>query len=348
MARTKNGGSVAKSRAVLGWALPVMIILLVLPWFVNSYLLNLLIMAAYGAYLSQCWNVMSGYAGQFSFGHAAFFGLGAYTSSLLFVDVGLSPWLGMIAGALVAGFIGLIIGYLSFRYKLKGHYFALATLAFAEILRAIFTNTPLFKGAMGILIPISSKGTMFQFSNKVYYFYVIFALLVLLTVLLRYISRTRLGLYFVAIRENEDAAAALGVNVFRYKLAALAISASFTALAGTFYAQYFSYIDPNLVFGSEVSINAIIPAIIGGVGTVWGPILGSLVLTPISELTGTLLANYSGMNLMVYGLILIIVIIFLPEGVMGWIQNRRTQYKVKQDKSALARKEENIHDTTLS
>lgn len=348
MVHTKNIVSVRKKRALLSWGLPVMLVLSVLPWFVNSYLLNLLIMAAYGAYLSQCWNVMSGYAGQFSFGHAAFFGLGAYTSTLLFVNAGVSPWLGMAAGAVVAGVIGLIIGYLSFRYRLKGHYFALATLAFAEILRSIFTNTPFFKGAMGILIPISSEWTVFQFTNKVYFYYVIVALLVSLTVLLSYISRTRLGLYFVAIRENEDAAAALGVNVFRYKLVALALSASLTALAGTFYAQYFSYIDPHLVFGSEVSINAIIPAIIGGVGTVWGPILGSLVLTPISELTGTLLANYSGMNLMVYGLILIIVIIYLPEGVMGWIQDRRSQKKHKQSKSLRTRKEENLHDTPLS
>lgn len=324
-----------KGKIGLRWIIPLVVVLTVLPWMIDNYVLNLLIMVAFGAYLSQCWNVMSGYAGQFSFGHAAFFGLGAYTSSLFLVDLGLSPWFGMFIGAIVAGLVGLIIGYLSFRYKLKGHYFALVTLAFAEILRSVFTNTPLLKGAMGILIPISSKWTVFQFSNKIYFYYVIVTMLLALTVLLSYITRTRLGLYFIAIRENEDAAAALGVNVFRYKLAALAISASLTALAGTFYAQYFSYIDPNLVFGSEISINAIIPAIIGGVGTVWGPILGSMALMGISELSSILFAHYSGMNMMVYGLVLIIVIIYLPEGIMGWIENRRTRKKAKQRNSKL-------------
>ncbi|HBW38051.1 branched-chain amino acid ABC transporter permease [Desulfosporosinus sp. BICA1-9] len=297
------------------------LILVALPWGLNTYYLNLVIMAIFGAYLSQCWNVMSGYAGQFSFGHAVFFGLGAYTSTVLFVDFGVSPWVGMIIGSIVACLVGLLIGYLSFRYHLKGHYFALATLAFAEIFRVIFTNWPFVKGSMGILLPLTGKPTQMQFENKVYYYYLILIITVLLTGFLKYISKTRLGLYFIAIRENEDAADALGVDILHYKLIALGISAALTALAGTFYAQYFYYIDPHLVFGSEVSINAIIPAIIGGVGTVWGPIIGSLVLMPISELTRTLLADYSGMNLMVYGLILMIVIIYLPEGVMGFIQN---------------------------
>lgn len=333
------------------WALPLIILLLILPWKVESYILNLLVMTAFGAYLAQCWNIMSGYAGQFSFGHAAFFGIGAYTSSLLFVDFGISPWIGMIIGSALAGIVGLGIGYVSFRYKLKGHYFALATLAFAEIFKVIVMNTPQLKGAMGILIPLSSKWTNFQFGNKVYFFYIILAMVMGLTLLLRYISKNRLGLYFVAIRENEDAAAALGVNVFQYKLIALGISASLTALAGTFYAQYYSYIDPNLAFGSDVSINAIIPAIIGGVGTVWGPIAGALLLLPISELTGSLLANYSGMNMIVYGLILIIVIMYLPEGVVGFVQNKRSNNKTRKlvpQNIVINRKEDEINGTTLS
>lgn len=346
--KTKRNESGSRKGTFWIWGTAIFLVLLIIPRFVNSYLLNLLIMAAFGAYLTQCWNLMSGYAGQFSFGHAAFFGLGAYTSSLLFVDFGLSPWLGMFIGAVVAGIIGLIIGYMSFRYHLKGHYFALATLAFAEILRVIFINWPFVKGAMGILIPLSSKWTMFQFQDKVNYFYVILIMLVFLTLLLNFISRTRLGLYFVAIRENEDAAAALGVDVFRYKLIALSLSAALTALAGTFYAQYFSYIDPNLAFGSGVSINAIIPAIIGGVGTVWGPVIGSIILTLISELTNTLLANYSGMSMMVYGFILVVVVIYLPEGFVGLIQNRRSRQKLKADGRSLTGKEEKAHGTSLS
>ncbi|KKM10119.1 hypothetical protein SY88_15910 [Clostridiales bacterium PH28_bin88] len=296
-------------------------VLLLLPLGLDSYYLNLLIVTVYGVYLAQCWNIMSGYAGQFSFGHATFFGLGAYTSSMLFTEVGLTPWLGMLIGGVLAALAGWVIGFLAFRYRLKGHYFALATLAFAETLRVIALNWRFVKGAMGILIPLGEKPTNFQFGEPIYFYYIILAMAILITFLVHKLAKSKLGLYMVAIRENEDAAEALGVGAFKYKLIAVSVSAFLTALGGTFYVQFYSYIDPELAFGNHVSVNILTPVIIGGVGTVWGPVLGSLVLTPISEITRGLFPGLSGINMIIYGAILIVAIMYLPEGIIGLIQN---------------------------
>ncbi|MCL6448118.1 MAG: branched-chain amino acid ABC transporter permease [Armatimonadetes bacterium] len=296
----------------------LLIALFLFPPLLDSYYLNLLIVIVYGIYLAQCWNIMSGLAGQFSFGHATFFGLGAYTSSLLFTKAGLTPWLGMLTGGAVAAVMGLFIGFLAFRYRLKGHYFALATLAFAEIFRVLALNWRFMGGAMGILIPLGDQPAYFQFKETIYFYYIILIMALFITFLVYRLGRSKLGLYLVAIRENEEAAEALGVNSFRYKLAAVSLSAFLTALGGTFYAQLYSYIDPELTFGSNVSVNILTPAIIGGVGTVWGPVVGSLVLTPISEFTRGALS--SGISMIVYGLIIIAVIIYLPEGIVGFIQ----------------------------
>ena len=296
----------------------LLIALFLFPPLFDSYYLNLLIVIVYGIYLAQCWNIMSGLAGQFSFGHATFFGLGAYTSSLLFIKAGLTPWLGMLTGGAVAAAMGLFIGFLAFRYRLKGHYFALATLAFAEIFRVLALNWRFMGGAMGILIPLGDRPAYFQFKETIYFYYIILVMALLITFLVYRLGRSKLGLCLVAIRENEEAAEALGVNSFRYKLAAVSLSAFLTSLGGTFYAQFYSYIDPELTFGSNVSVNILTPAIIGGVGTVWGPVVGSLVLTPISEFTRGALS--SGISLIVYGLIIIAVIIYLPEGIVGFVQ----------------------------
>ena len=306
----------------------IALLILLSPLVADDYLLGVLITILTSAYLAQCWNLMSGYAGQFSFGHAAFFGLGAYTSSLLYVDFGISPILGMFAGAAVAAVVGLIIGFLSFRYKLKGDYFALATLAFAEILRVLFNNTPALKAAVGITIPYVDNWKVFQFGDRKIYFYTAFVMVAGITYFLYRMQKTKMGLYFIAIRENEDAGNALGIDTFKYKLIALTLSAVLTALAGTFYAQYYLFIDPSIVFNSTISVGAIAPCIIGGVGTILGPVLGAFILTPISELTNTYFASFSGMNMVIYGAILISVIIFLPNGVMGIFNKNKSKRKL--------------------
>lgn len=300
------------------------------PLFLSNYRLNLIIGILSAAYLAQCWNLMSGFTGQFSFGHAAFYGLGAYTSSILYTDFGVTPWFGMLVGMVVAGAVAAVIGYLSFHYNLRGDYFALATLAFAEILRVIFKNTPALHAASGVSIIFKRDWTSMMFGGKEGYLYMAFLMLAALTFLLYKLRKTKSGLYFVAIRENEDAAKALGINAFKYKMIALIASAMLTALGGTFYAQYYLYIDPTIAFGSTISVNAIAPCIIGGVGTIFGPILGACILEPISELTNAYLSKFVGMNMVIYGSILVAAIILMPHGVLGlWdkLKNRRKPEK---------------------
>jgi len=301
--------------------------LLAVPPFLSPYAVHTLVLILFFAYLGTAWNVLGGYAGQFSFGHAAFFGIGAYTSTLLLVRLDVSPWLGLLAGGVLAAVFGCFGGYLSFRYGLRGPYFALVTLAFAEMLRLIAVNWMAIGGPMGILMPLSKTGdslSRLQFREKLPYYYVALALLGAALALVRAIERSRLGHLLAAIRENEDAAEASGVNTLSAKLVAMAVSAFLTAVGGTFYAQYFTFIDPGLVFGPSVSVEILLRPIVGGPGTLLGPLLGSVVLTPLSEATRALIRGRPGIDVMVYGALLVLVITFLPGGLAGaWRRARR-------------------------
>ncbi len=298
--------------------------LVALPPLLPKYALEVLISILFFGYLGACWNILGGYGGQFSFGHAAFFGLGAYTSTLLFLHWGVSPWLGMVAGGILAAAFGLFAGYLSFRYGLRGPYFSLVTLAFAEMLRVVAVNWKAVGSSLGLVVPNrGSAPALFLFAGKLPYYYVILAMVVASLCITRALERARMGYALAAIRENEDAAEAAGVDALSTKLRAMALSSFLTALGGTFYAQYFSYIDPSLTFGPAISIGGLLPAIVGGAGTVAGPLMGSFVLTPISEVTRALLRGRAGADIMLYGLVLILVISFLPNGLVGWIRARR-------------------------
>ena len=314
----------------------------ILPHVLSPFLLRLAILILFWAYLGQCWNILSGYAGQFSFGHAAYFGLGAYTSTLLLVNQGLNPWLGMIAGGFVAMVGGLSIGFLCFRYSVRGVYFALATLAFAEILRLIAMNAAFVRKSMGIQIPLRGGDSWihFQFeTTNIPYYYIILGMVISSIIIVRLIERDKLGYYFRAIHQNEEAAAALGVNLLRYKMAAMAMSCFMTGMGGTFYSQYFFFIDPDLVFGPEVSIEMLLRPILGGVGVLWGPLVGAVVLTPLSEVTRGLIRNppaflpfllslkgRSGVDIMLYGIIVIIVIIFMQHGLVGMLRAKKRKW----------------------
>ena len=311
----------------IGGGLAIVLAALLGPPFLSPYLVHLLVLMLFFAFLGVAWNLLGGYAGQFSFGHAAFFGIGAYTSTLLLVRLGLSPWLGFLAGGALAALFGCFAGYLSFRYGLRGPYFALVTLAFAEMLRLVALNWMAVGGPMGILIPLPRTGEALwrlQFADKLPYYYLMLALLGLALGLNRMVERARLGYVLAAIRENEDAAEASGVDTLRAKLQAMALSAFLTALGGTFYAQYFSFIDPTLAFGPAVSVEILLRPIVGGPGTLFGPVLGSLVLTPLSELTRSFIRGRAGVDVMVYGAVLVVVITFLPGGLVGaWRRARR-------------------------
>jgi branched-chain amino acid transport system permease protein len=305
----------------------LILIAVLLPFLLPSYFVHVLIMILFYGYLGTSWNILGGYAGQFSFGHAAFFGIGAYTSSLIFVNWGISPWIGMVFGGLLGMLLGLLIGSLCFHYGLRGPYFALATLAFAELLRLISLNLDLTGKAMGILMPLKGNAPLsFQHESKIFYYFVILLMFIGVLGVARWIDRGKIGDYLAAIREDEDSAEAIGVNTFAYKLLGSLISGFLTALGGTFYAQYFLYIDPPVTFGVGTSIEIFLRPIVGGMGTVYGPIVGALVLGPLGEVTRGILGGYHGVHLMIYGAILVSVIIFLPNGICGWLSSLKKEH----------------------
>ena len=295
-------------------------IFLLLPKVITStFYLHTLIMIFYFGYLASCWNLMAGFAGQASLGHSLFVGAGAYTSSFLLMEAGLSPWIGMWIGAFFSLLLGLFVGYLTFRYRLKGHYFLLATIAFAEIAKILVLNIRTLGGGSGIAIILKGDPFwQFIFTQKASYYYVIFIMVIGILLLTHFLLQRRVGYYFVAIRENEDLARASGIHVLKYKLVAISLSAVLTSLGGTFYAQYICFIDPPSVLGMGVSVDILIPAIVGGIGTLFGPIVGAFVVMPIAEIARSYLGGGTGgIHLIIYGLFLIIVIVFMRTGLVG-------------------------------
>jgi branched-chain amino acid transport system permease protein len=288
---------------------------------------HVMIMIFLYATLAQAWNILAGYCGQISLGHAVFFGIGAYTSSLLVKHADLSPWLGMVAGAVVAVAISQTIGYPVFR--LRGHYFAIATIAVGEIVQTVMINWEWVGGARGLFVPIKRPDSFvnFQFhDSKQMYYYIALALLLLALGLTRLIERSRAGFYFRAIREDQEAAASLGINVAREKLRAMAYSAGLTALGGTFYAQYVLFIDPESVFPLSLSILICLVAVLGGVGTLWGPFLGAAVLVPLSEGTRVWFGGRgTALDLLIYGALIVVISVVQPAGLMGLLTRWKRQ-----------------------
>ena len=291
--------------------------------------LHILIMIALYATMAQAWNILGGYAGQISLGNAVFFGAGAYTSTMLMTRLGVSPWLGMLAGVAVAVLLSFVIGYPCFR--LGGHYFAIATIAVGEIVQTVVINWRDIGGASGIHLPLLPEAFVnFQFhSSKLPYYYIALGMAGLAFACAVAVERSRLGYYFRAIKGDPLAARALGVAITRYKLYAIAISAALTAMAGTFYAQYILVIDPESVLPLSLSVLICLVAVLGGVGTIWGPLLGALVLIPLSEGTRVYLAQSAGggkaVDLMVYGALIVLVAIFKPGGLMALLGIRKRE-----------------------
>jgi len=310
------------------WALAgALVALVALPAVLSSYALTLFILIFFYAFLGQAWNIVGGYAGQLSAGHAAFVGVGGYTAAMLSIELGLTPWIGMLIGGALAALLGAIIGYLGFRFGLRGFYFVLLTVAFAEICRVAVSNIDALGGPLGLYITFTGNPRQFQFQDGRAYYYIALGLLLVATLTAWVIERRRFGIYLAAIREDEAAAEALGVNAFKYKMLAMIVSSFLTGLGGTFYAFYLFSLQPNTLFGIPLSVEIIIRPIVGGAGTLFGPILGSFILTPLAEVSRLYLGQggLHGAHLIAYGVLLIAVVLFLPEGAYPHVRRALTR-----------------------
>ncbi|AMN45302.1 branched-chain amino acid ABC transporter permease [Rhodoplanes sp. Z2-YC6860] len=285
--------------------------------------LNFLVMALLVALVGQGWNLLGGYGGQYSFGHAAFFGTGAYATAILQLRYGMNAWIAFGFAIAAGALVGAIIGALSFRSGLKGSYFALVTLAFAEVLRIIASVTPVTGAGVGLLVKLDLRPEAFQFQSRLPFYLIALALVAISMIVVRLIEDSRFGAYLVAVRENEEAAKALGVNVVEVKLIAMTISAAITAAGGGFYAQYFLFVDSGIAYGPWISIEALLAPIIGGVGTVFGPLLGALVVKILGEAAKLVTGDAPGLDLVIYGGVLVLVVAFAPRGIVGLVASLR-------------------------
>jgi branched-chain amino acid transport system permease protein len=275
------------------------------------------------ALAGQGWNILGGYGGQYSFGHAAFFGTGAYTAAILQVRYGVNAWPAFAAGIAMGAAVGAVIGALTFRAGLRGSYFALVTLAFAEVLRILASVAPITGAGVGTLIKLDLRFEALQFQSRAVFYWFILALVALSLLIAHAVERSRFGAWLIAVRENEDAAKALGVNATRVKLGAMVISAAITAAAGCFYAQYFLFVDSGIAYGTRMSIEALLTPIIGGVGTVFGPLVGAVAVKVLGEGAKFVAGDAPGLNLIVYGCVLVLVIAFAPRGLIGVVDGLR-------------------------
>jgi branched-chain amino acid transport system permease protein len=293
----------------------------------SNAVLNFLTVALLIALVGQGWNVLGGYGGQYSFGHAAFFGTGAYVTAILQTRYGVNAWLGFALGIAGGALMGAAIGALTFRSGLKGSYFALVTLAFAEVLRIAASVAPITGAGVGLLIALDLRPQAFQFQDRAPFYWIAVALVAVSLLVVRLIESSRFGAWLVAVRENEDAAKALGVDAARVKLGAMVISAAMAAAGGVFYAQYYLFIDSGIAYGPWISIEALLAPIIGGAGTVLGPLLGALVVKLLGELAKLVTGDAPGLDLVIYGGVLILVVAFAPRGIAGALSDLRLPWR---------------------
>lgn len=313
---------VASRRRQLITAAIVFALIALVPRFVSDvYMMNVLILTLLFAALSQSWNLLGGYCGQVSLGHALYFGIGAYATSLLYVKFGITPWGGLLAGGIIAALIALALGYPCFR--LKGHYFSIATIVIAEIGLLLFHNWDYAGAALGIQWPFTpdSWWTLQFARDKAPYFYFALGLFAVTWLVTFSIVESKWGYWWRAVKDSPEAAESLGVTIFHSKMAAAAISAFFTAVGGGFYAAFVSYIDPDSVMHFRFSLLMALPAVLGGVGSLWGPAIGALILIPLAELTRSYLGGSgSGLDLVIYGGLIMIVSLTRPEGILSIIK----------------------------
>ena len=300
----------------------VFAILMLLPVFLDNYALGIFVMIFFWAYVGQSWNVLTGYTGHISLGHALYIGIGAYATTFLAQTFGLTPWIGMFLGGFIAVAIALFLGFLGFRFGLRGVYFVIMTIAFAELARLAVSHIEALGSFTGIFLDFNPSFYNFQFRGNIPYYYIALGFMVASLIAVRMIEVSKIGRFIVAIREDEEAAQALGVNTFKYNMIAIAISAFMTSLAGAFYANYIFYLHPNSLFGMSMSIELILRPIVGGLGTLFGPIIGSIILTPLSEISRAYFTKggLEGLHLILYGVVAILVVLFMPKGIIVYVK----------------------------
>lgn len=300
--------------------------LLVLPVLMQGspFHMHVILMILLYASMGQAWNIVSGYAGQVSLGHCVFFGIGAYTSSMLVIKSGLTPWVGMFIGVFLSLIMALVIGSICF--KLKGHYFVIATFVIAEIVLSLVSTIDYFGAAVGLWLPIKSGLLNLQFKSKLPYYYIFLVFTVIVFGFTWYMERSRMGYYFRAIKADPDAAQALGVNIYRYKMYAMLWSAAFSSVLGTLYAQYVLLLDPNNIFVMKISLIMALVTVLGGVSTLWGPLIGSAILIPLSEYTRVWFSGGGkALDLIIYGSLIVLISIFEPDGIIGLLNRIKTK-----------------------
>ena len=288
----------------------------------SNYALNLGTIILLTAFIGQSWNLAGGFAGLTSFGHALFFGTGAYCSTILQTRYGINPWIGWLASIGSGALIGGVLGFFAFRAGLRGSYFALVTLAMAEMFRILANSVEITRGGLGILIELDRRPANMQFADPIWFYYLALAMVAVSIAVAIWLRRARFGARLAAIRENEDAARALGVDVVREKIKVLALSGAMCAAGGTFYAQKYLYIDPWIAYGVDKSVEMLLVSMIGGAGTVYGPLIGSTVLLTLAEVTRAL-SDAPGLSLIIYGALLIVIVGFLPEGLVRLFRRRK-------------------------
>ncbi len=304
------------------------LLLVAAPLVADRYLVSVLTTVLWFAYVGQAWNVMMGFSGLLSLGHALYVGLGAYTGAALFVHFGIGPWAGLLLAMLVAVAAGCFIGFLGFRFGVKGVHFALLTIAFAEVARVGFDHIQWLGGSGGFFLPVEAgvSDPLNLRGSPTLFYYVILALVLGALLLSRLLLHSRLGYQWLAVREDPEAAEAVGVDLFRARMTAVAVSSALTALGGVFQAFYFNNLFPEQVFSMGRSIEIILPAIVGGIGTLIGPILGAFILTPLGEGLTFLIAaagfDLPGLKQLFYGVALVAIVVFRPDGVWPWLARR--------------------------
>lgn len=304
-------------------------IFVVAPLVVGDYLLTVLILILYFAYVGQAWNIMMGFAGQLSLGHALYIGLGAYIAAALYVHFAIGPWIGLILAVPIAALAGAFIGFLAFRFRVAGVYFAILTIAVAEFARVGFDHLGWTNGSAGLFLPVSqyTHNDLWQLrGHPAMFYYILLAATTLAFIGCRALLQSRVGYFWQAIREDEEAARAAGIDTFHYKMVAVVISAGMTSFAGVIYAFYYNNLFPEQVFNISRSIEIILGPIVGGIGTLVGPILGAFILTGLAETLTIILAAFGidvpGAKQVFYGICLLLVITALPNGVWPWLRKR--------------------------